>query len=195
MAVAGARVELRAWTQAGPGPSLSSTTTRADGYFVLTGYDPAAQQAIDFAAQQGYLAASRPSFNTPLDECGIAHLGDAPTSFNVQKPITGLSLPACASFDCQSSNVQASAPLAVSWDQLPNATVYCVNLLNNDTSAWGIVGGDCPLDPSGGDKSVGTTTRFTIPALPPGRWQFSVFSKSGDVLNPTGWATAYFLVR
>jgi len=174
---------------------MSAATTRADGYFILAGYDPAAQLEVDLAAQLGYLAASRPTFLAAPDACGIAHLGDAPNSFNAQKPITGLSLPACASFDCQGNNVHASAPYPVSWDPLPTATAYCVSVLNNDTGAWALAGGDCPRDPSGGDKTVGTTTQFTIPALPPARYQFSVFSKSGDVLNPTGWATAYFTVR
>ena len=195
VAVGGARVELHPSTYTGAGALVSAAITRADGYFALTGYDNAIDMEVDVAAQLGYLAASRPTFRAAPDACGIAHLGDAPNSFNVQKPITGLSMPACASFDCQESNVRPSAPFAVRWDALPNATVYCVSVLNNDTGSWALAGGDCPLDPSGGDKSVGTGTSYTVPALPPARYQFSVFSKSGDVLNPTGWVTAYFTVR
>lgn len=188
--VVGAQLELRvrsATFQFGAGALLATTTTGADGYFILRGIDFKAQQTIEFPAQIGYVEKDYTyEFFPEPDQCGVAHIGPAPNSFSVQKPIAGISLADGATIP--------SAPLVITWNALATTSGYCVGYLNQVTGSH-IAGGDCPNNPSGIYKDVGLARTYTMPALPPGGYQFYVEARVNGAINSTGWVTRYFEVR
>jgi len=184
--VVGARIELRGEHPIGEGALFGAAVTDANGYFMLRGIDRSVRQEIDFPAQSVYLQTRYPVF-PPVAACVVEHLGAAPNSFNVNKAITLKGIDA--------GTTVSSAPLTITWDPMPTTSVYCVSLLSNDTGNWVLAGGDCPDVPSSGEKNVGLDRSYTVPALPPGRYQFSVGAYTTGVLNGIGWGTRYFTVR
>lgn len=175
---AGVRVEVGQLGAPNRGGAIGAALTGTDGSFIISFAPPTYPPSVGaFAVQHDvYLEggrAARGTSNTTLDAGTI----------EIRRVITGLSIKDGDSF--------AQGPRTVTWDPVPEATAYCVNVWRIETGASG---GTCPEFAHAAGEIV-TSTRFTTAPLAPGRYAVWVLALTDTVIGEIANPGATFTVK
>lgn len=162
----GVRVEVGQLGAPGRGAAIGVAVTGSDGSFTISFAPPTYPPSVGvFAVEHDvYLEGGRPARgtgNTTLDAGTI----------EIHRVVTGLSIKNGDSF--------AAGPRTITWDAVPEATAYCVNVWRVETGA---IGGTCPEFVHAAGALV-TDTRFTTNPLSPGLYAVSVYAVTDTVIG------------
>lgn len=161
----GVTVEVSELGAPGRGHALASATAAADGTFTVRFISRTARTPVGaFVPAHGpCIEGGRPASNE----------GDAQSvgSVELARAITGLSV--------RNGDVYKRGPLTLSWDAVPEASAYCVNVW---PSRRGASGGSCPSFVRAAGELV-TTTSYRTPPLDPERYAVSVIAITDVVIG------------
>lgn len=161
----------------------TTAVTRGDGYFRLDGLRPSALYSLDVPAYPPYLATRFGGFYEVIagKVTTAVNVGNVPGPLLIQRQITNV-VPT-------EGQVVAPGALLISWDPVPAATVYCVELIDLVTYR-SLTTGTCGGARSG--AAAATSTRFQSPPLTSGlAYRGSVRSFTGNIVT----GSVYFEFR
>jgi hypothetical protein len=162
----GVRVEVSQLGAPGRGPALGAGVTSIDGSFRVSFAPPTYPPSVGAftIAHDVYLDAGRSAR-------GLTDTNMDAGTIEIRRIITGLSI--------KNGDVYDAGPRTLTWDPVPEATAYCVNVWRVETGASG---GNCPEFAHAAGELV-TTTRFVTKPLDPGLYAVSVLAITDTVIG------------